>query len=600
MISQTLRRTHSAPPVLANHAPSPTVVSAKEAARLRCLEALSAWRGSDVFTVGDDRLCNRLLKQIDAPGESLDLQRCRRALSRVPAAVMKAFVEVRGHSDPALLHLRLPSGMSFVPAWLKQCPSVRSVALPGFKGTCADLSQLPNLESLALGELGWKDVKLVLPGERVEVTYTSPFQLLESRKTTPSGVCRLRLRLHNFNHATSIPGTNIEIQCRHIALATLGQWAALDWRGVLIDQQPLEALAWLHDVHQLESLVSLKMAKDFTRLNQKPKDAHIVAIDQWSDFVDCQGERMRARGRTHAFALMATPAHALALVFGLGSDGRCHVACLDPNFARHVRRASARDGLQALFVDFAGNFERYFSLPKQVGGPAGIVRVTFIGDPARPGKASTSDVPVLNLAFAGLPFSWHPGLVKDCLVTGARGALDALCDAMRRDGYQPPAEVIEALVWGQDDAVVWSHKAAEFGHEQVLRAWGACLLAAYNAGCLTQAALALALKHSPGWQQDNLLAVAVRSSHPGVVSCVLDLLGELHDAGALSAADVYLVCSFQHKVDAKLDELVRSRSVARALYRGWARLNKMGALSDEQRERLKDVLRPISHGWLPV
>jgi hypothetical protein len=84
------------------------------------------------------------------------------------------------------------------------------------------------------------------------------------------------------------------------------------------------------------------------------------------------------------------------------------------------------------------------------------------------------------------------------------------------------------------------------------------------------------------------------------VSCVLDLLGDLYVAGALKRADVYLVCSFHHQAGAKLPDVVRSRRVARALYRGWARLGDRNALSDEQRRRLKEALRPVSHGWLPI
>lgn len=513
---------------------------------------------------------------------------------------MSAFVDVRGLLDPTLSHIGLPAGMSFVPDWLRRCTSVRSVALPGFIGACADFSPLPALESLALGALGWKKLKLVLPGEQVVVTYESLYQLQENRETTPSGACRLKLRLRNFNHAASIPGTQIEIECRHIALVTLGQWAARDWRSVPIDQQPLVALAWLHDIQQLESLVSLKTEKDFRRLHRNPKDAHVIAIDRWDEFVILQGERLRASGRTHAFALLTTPVHALALVFGIGSDGQCHVVCLDPNFALHVQRARAGEGLEALFVDFAGNFDRYFAMPVQAWGLASTVKVTFLSDPVRPGKASTTEPTVLGLALAGLPFTWHPNLVKECLVSGAHAAFEALRDAIRQDGYRPSAVVISALVSGRDGGVVWSHKAAEFGHKQVLRAWGACLLAASDAGCLPAGDLAQIFDPSPGIHQDNLLAVALRASHPGLVSCVLDLLGDLYVAGALKRADVYLVCSFHHQAGAKLPDVVRSRRVARALYRGWARLGDRNALSDEQRRRLKEALRPVSHGWLPI
>lgn len=600
MHSQTLRRTRSAPSLVTHRAPVPVATSPRESSRLLFLQALSTWREEVTFTRRDDRLWNRLLQHIDKPTEALDLQGCRPALSGVPAEVMRAFIDARRQQEPALLHIALPAGMPFVPDWLTHCTTVRSVELPRFKGACADLSTLPALTSVALGELGWKDLKLVLPNAQVAVNHESPYQLNETRKTASSGVCRLKLRLHNLNHATSIPGTAIEIECRHIALVTLGQWAALDWRGLPIDQQPQGALAWLHAARQLESLVSLKTAKDFTRLSRKPGDAHVVAIDRWNDFAAMQGDRLRSHGRSHAFALMTTPVHALALVFGIGSDGGCHVACLDPNFSRHVQRASVGDGLEALFVDFEGNFDRYFSMPDQNAGPSALVRVTFLSDPLRPKKACTTGPVALNLAFAGLPFTWHPSLVKECLVTGAHTAFDQLCDAIKRDGYRPSTDLMRALLSGQDGAVVWSHKAAEFGHKAALRAWGACLLAAHNAGFLDKDELVHALSDSPGVHRDNLLAAALRASHPEVVSCVLDLLGDLFTAGALSRTDVYLICSFHHQAGGKLVDLVRSRRLARALYRGWARLAEKGALSEEQRERLKEALRPVSHRWLPV
>lgn len=600
MHSQTLRRTRPAPSLVGLRAPVPVARLDRESSRLAFLQELSNWRGSDTFTQRDDRLWNRLLQHIDQPIEALELRGCRRALSRVPAAVMRAFIDARSQQEPVLLHVALPACLSFVPDWLTRCTTVKSVELPGFKGACADLGALPALTSVALGELGWKNLKLVLPNAQVSVTYVSPYELNETREVTLSGACRLKLRLHNLNHATSIPGSTIEIECRHISLVTLGQWAALDWRNLPIDHQPREALAWLHAAHQLESLVSLKTASDFTRLNRKPKDAHVVAIDRWNDFVVMQGDRLRAHGRSHTFALMTTPVHALALVFGIGSDGQCHVVCLDPNFVRHVRRASVGDGLEALFVDFAGNFDRYFSMPDQRAGPAVLVRVTFLSDPLRPKKAITTGPVALNLTFSGLPLTWHPSLVKECLITGAHTAFDQLGDAIERDGYRPSAELMQALVSGQDGAVIWSHKAAEFGHKEALRAWGACLLAAHNAGCLRVGELAQALSDAPGVHRDNLLAAALRASHPKVVSCVLDLLGDLFAAGALSRSDVYLICSFHHQAGGKLVDLVRSRRVARALYRGWAHLADKGALSVDQRERLKEALRPISHRWLPV
>lgn len=595
MHSRSLVRSASAPAILVHPAAAEQAVdhaSLQQLARERLLHEIAVWRASEGFGPGDDKLLCALLLHAEYGEGALDLREHRSALRRAPDGVMQALVADAHSRKAPVVRLVLPGSMRRLPAWLNHFVHLKSLVLPGCRADRIDLSALAALEHLVVSDVRWPDQKLVLPHAAVVIELDTPERFICSTESLLSGAAVVQMCWRRYNHATQIAQTDVEIECRHIALKSLEIWAGLDWEHVPIDAMDPGSFTWIKNESQLSASVSLKIHTACRALAFRPARSHVVALACWQGFAMEMRERLLAKGKPCAFAMLNTVTHAMPVVFALNASQELIILTLDPNFTDQPVLCRPQDGIEALFVRWRECHGLYFARSGDVSEATLFVTINLVDDPRHPMRSTSSKHGEVSLTFAGLPATWHAELVRQLMSTGSAQGLDDLAAFIAQGGL-PGHDVIKALWDGRDRGygVPWAFGPASAGHAHVMSAWGQCLLTAFEKGLISAQQICNALSIGHHWE--TLLSRAMASNHRRFLFCFADVVQRLFAAKALKAHDVYQIFSLLGDADRHFSKVIHSAKVARALKTIWRSLREQGALSDAGYKNLRLFLKSV-------